>query len=459
MEWDAVFLDSSLEQIDPVLAEAIAKEAARQREAVNLLAPSMLAPTAVRQALSSVFNDLDAEGYAGDWQDNECPEDLAQFGETYYRRGPRKYNPCGPFAEFVELTAARRIAHLFSSNTGLDPTELYVNVQPLSGAAANIAILRALLEPGDPLLSLDMAAGGHLSHGANFHYSGATYRAFHYGLSSDGRIDLDQLEDRIREAAPKVVIVGGSSYPRSIEWRQIRDVLNRAARPPLLIADVAHFAGLIAAGYYNNPLPFADVVSMVGYKTLGGPRIGVIVARNVEIARRINRAVFPGIQSAPIMGAIAGLAVAARIAGTIQFQSLIKQSLRNAQLICNALRECEFNLEFGGTDTHMLLVRLSRPTLPLVSALERLGILTNSNMLPGDIGAGEARGIRIGTVGVTERGLSEKAAVELGRLLSEAIRSVSKNTNIDSGDHLRERVVSFAIENLRAPGIFQRGYV
>ena len=459
MEWDPAFLDSSLEEIDDVLAEAVASEAARQRQAVNLLAPSMVLPTAVRQVLSSVFNDLDAEGYPGSWQDNEYAEDIARFSEAYRRRGPRKYNPCGPFAEFVELTAARRIAHLFAANTGLDPDALFVNVQPLSGAAANIAILRALLEPGDPILSLDMASGGHLSHGASFHFSGATYRAFHYGISGEGQIDFVQLEDRLCEARPKVVLAGGSSYPRAIDWSRIREILDRSPSPPLLIADVAHFAGLIAAGCYNNPLPFADVVSMVGYKTLGGPRIGVIISRNPEIAHRINRAVFPGIQSAPIMGAIAALAVAARIAGTVEFKSLIRRSIANARLVCKALREGDLDIEFGGTDTHMLLTRMSTPSMPIVSALERLGILTNSNLLPGDREPGKARGIRMGLVGITQRGLSENSAEDLGRLLCEAINAVKSDLSFGSNEGLRKRVVSFVADNLRSPQIFQRGYL
>jgi glycine hydroxymethyltransferase len=451
-------IDSPLEQLDPLIAKAIGGEAERQRQAINLLAPSMFLPRAARQALSSVLNDLDAEGYAGDWQDSSNRVDLDDFCKSYDQRGPRKYNPSGPFAEYVELTAARRIARLFSSGTGLKPEQLHVNVQPLSGSAANIAILRALLEPGDSLLSLELASGGHLSHGAGFHYSGATYKVSHYGIPSGGRLDLDQFQARVRESQPEAVIVGGSSYPRAIDWKAIREAINQVSRPPILIADVAHFAGLIAAGCYPNPLPFADVVSMVGYKTFAGPRIGTIITHDPDLARKINRAVFPGTQSAPVMGAIAALAVAARIAQTDDFRLLMRQAIINAQALSEALLNERLQIEFGGTDTHMLLVRLARPTSQVVSSLERVGILTNSNMLPGDAGPMEAHGIRMGTVGITQLGLSESSATELGRLLAGMICSTG-DVQGDVADRLREEVRAFVRENLQTPDIFARGYI
>ena len=457
-EWDPALLDASLSQIDPLVAAALKGEATRQRDAISLLAPSMLTPRAVRQALSSLFNDLDAEGYAGRWQDDVDLHELNQFCEVYARRGPRKYNPSGPFAEYVELLAAGRLAHLFSAGTALAPEELHVNVQPLSGSSANIAILRALLEPGDTLLSLSVASGGHLSHGARFHYSGSTYRVFHYEFSSRGVLDMEEFETRIREVKPKIVVVGGSSYPRALDWCGIRGLFDSIANPPLLFADVAHFAGLIATGYYPNPVPFADVVSMVGYKTLGGPRIGVIITRQLEIARRIDRALFPGLQSAPVMGSIAALAVAARFAETDAFRSLIKSALQNAKVLGESLRRCDLELEFGGTDTHMLLLRLRSPTQPIVSLFESAGILTNSNMLPGDTKPSAALGIRMGTIGATQRGLSKQAANELGQLIADLIHGASDATGKAVNDYWREPVQRFARQHLRSPEIFLHGY-
>lgn len=457
-EFDPALIDASLAQIDPLVAAALEGEAARQRDAISLLAPSMLTPRAVRQALSSLFNDLDAEGYAGRWQDEVDLHELNQFCEVYARRGPRKYNPSGPFAEYVELLAACRLAHLFSAGTTLAPEELHVNVQPLSGSSANIAILRALLEPGDTLLSLSVASGGHLSHGARFHYSGSTYRVFHYEFSSSGVLDMEQFEARIREVKPKVVVVGGSSYPRALDWSDIRRLFDSIPNPPLLFADVAHFAGLIVAGCYPNPVPFADVVSMVGYKTLGGPRIGVIITRQLEIARRIDRALFPGLQSAPVMGSIAALAVAARFAETDNFRLLIKSALQNAKVLAESLRQRDLELEFGGTDTHMLLLRLRTPTQPIVSLFESAGILTNSNMLPGDTKPSEALGIRMGTIGATQRGLSVRAADELGQLIAELIHAASDATSKAVNDYWRGRVQHFAKHYLRSPEIFLHGY-
>ena len=457
-KWDPALLDASLPQIDPLVAEALEGEAARQREAISLLAPSMLTPLAVRQVLSSLFNDLDAEGYAGRWQDELDGREVKQFREVYEQRGPRKYNPSGPFAEYVELLAARRLAHLFSCGTGLAPEELHVNVQPLSGSTANIAILRALLKPGDSLLSLSVASGGHLSHGAPFHYSGSTYRTANYEFSSGGALDMKKFAARIEEIQPKIVIVGGSSYPRSLDWCGIRELLDSFARPPLLFADVAHFAGLIAAGCYPNPVPFADVVSMVGYKTFGGPRIGVIITRDFEIARRVDRAVFPGLQSAPVMGSIAALAVAANFAETDAFRLLIKCALQNAKALGASMHERDLELEFGGTDTHMLLLRLGTPTPPIVSLFERAGVLTNSNMLPGDTKPSQALGIRMGTIGVTQRGLSERGATELGVLIADLVHAAGDGTDCMNDHYWRARVRGFAEDHLGSPEIFTRGY-
>jgi glycine hydroxymethyltransferase len=456
-EWNPGLLDAPLAEIDPLMANVLREEAARQRDAISLLAPSMLTPLSVRQALSSLFNDLDAEGYAGRWQ-AEALGELDRFRDVYAQRGPRKYNPSGPFAEYVELLAAARLAHLFSSDTSLTPEELYVNVQPISGSSANIAILRALLEPGDALLSLSVSSGGHLSHGARFHYSGSTYRVSHYEFSSCGTLDMDVLKDRIRECQPKVVIVGGSSYPRALDWRSVRELLDSFANPPLLFADVAHFAGLIATSCYPNPVPFADVVSMVGYKTLGGPRIGVIITRDERIARRVDRALFPGVQSAPVMGAIAALAVAARFARTDAFRSLIANSLRNARVLAHSLKQRDLELEFGGTDTHMLLLRLHTPTPPIVSFLESTGILANSNMLPGDVKPSEARGIRMGTIGLTQRGLNALAAQELASLIVEVVNTASNGHTTEDLEHCRRRVQCFAAQQLYSPAIFEPGY-
>ena len=448
-------LDLPLSEVDPLVTELLRLEADRQRHAVPLLAPSMIMPRAIRQALSSVVGDLDGEGYPGRWQ-CDLTSSVQEYLSKYATRGPRKYNPSGPFAEYLELEAARRIAAMFATEGRVDAEELHVNVQAASGSIANIAVLRALMEPGETLLSMGLSAGGHLSHGASFHETGQRYRVAHYGVSPDGTLNVASIAEAARSTRARVVIVGASSYPRKLPWSEIRRALDALSPRPYLVADIAHFVGLVASGHYPNPLPSADVVSFVGYKTLAGPRIGVCVTQHEEIARRIDRAVFPGIQSAPVMGAIAALAVAARRARSATHRRLMAIAIDHAHELCLTMSEHGIEPAFGGTETHLVLLRRPVAAQPTAGALERAGILLNSNMLPEDRQPSRARGLRIGMVGITQRGLARESLPVLAQLLSSQIRA-AEDRSVPAEAGSPSCVRAFASEHLRTPAIFESG--
>lgn len=442
--WNPSLLGASLATVDPELSHLADQEHARQTSTLSLLAPSMIVPTAVRQALVSPFLDLDAEGYA---RMATVDEDLAGYVSAYWQVGSAKYAPSGPFAEYAENLAARRLARLFGDDSGDGHTHVHVNVQALSGSMANVAILDGLLEPGDSLVAMSMPSGGHLSHGAPIHISGRTYSRHAFDIDAEtGEIDLGALTTKLRSTRAKVVIVGGSSYPRHIDWGRIREAVDSAGTRAILVADVAHFAGLIAADLYPNPLPHTDVVSMVGYKTLGGPRSGVVLTKDPAIARAIDRALFPGLQSAPMMSGIVALAAAAGFAAAQEFRALMASAVSIARLLVDELAAQGHELVFGGTDSHMIVVRLPQTTKGVVHAMEQAGILANSNIVPYDSGPGDAHGVRMGTVTLAQRGLSIKAVPELARLVGGAMTALG--TGQAGPDDWRSRIASFVEREL-----------
>jgi glycine hydroxymethyltransferase len=430
--WNPGYLTLPLHELDPEISGLLNREVSRQHRAVHLLAPSMLISRSVRECLASVLGNLDGEGYVG-----RSPGlgDFKDFAAEYRRRGPLKYNPSGPAAEYIEHLAMHRVATMLAHGTSVDAGDIWVNLQPASGSIANVAILRGLAAPGSTILALDTASGGHISHGAPFHYTGQMYRTAWVAMGVQSTaLDLDELRRAVAMVRPQVVMLGASSFPRRIDWAGVRGVLDEVAAGarPILVADIAHFAGLVAAGCYPNPLPWADVVSFVGYKTLGGPKSAVIVTRDPATARKIDRALFPGLQGAPRVAEIAAMAVAAGFAATPQFRTLIERSLEVAQVFARVLRgECGQRLAFGGSDTHMLMIDHSKPVNRLVQLLEQVGILVNANLLPGDAAPAASRGIRMGTVAVVQRGLSPATAKDLARLVGAVITKLGSRPDGD----------------------------
>ncbi|PWH17703.1 MAG: glycine cleavage system aminomethyltransferase GcvT [Ardenticatenia bacterium] len=409
------FLTAELDHIDADIAHLIALEAERQARQIILIPSESIAPPAVLQALGSVFNNVYAEGYPPTRMTQDNLDLLLEFDHqlAYYRRyGDRRFYKGTTYVHFVETLAQRRCAELFA--TPEVPAErIYVNVQPLSGAAANLAVYDAFLQPGDTLMGMNLFQGGHLSHGSPFHISGRRYRVVSYGVDPvSERLDYDAIMALALEHRPRMIVAGFTSYPWAPDWKRFREIADACGA--LLMADIAHPAGLASAGVYPNPVGLADVVVFTTHKTICGPRGAVIMTTDPEKARRVDTAVFPGAQGGPHPNKFAAMAVAFKIAATLEFKAMMRQIVTNAQALGQALQQRGLRLAYGGTDTHMLLVDLrpikSAEGYPLlgeivVRILELCGLVANKNTLPSDRVTAQARGVRLGTPWVTQRGM------------------------------------------------------
>jgi glycine hydroxymethyltransferase len=372
---DDFFCDPLLEA-DPEIAAAIDREQERQQSQIELIASENIVSRAVREAQGSVLTNKYAEGYPG----------------------RRYYGGC-EFVDVAETLAIERAKRLFGCG--------FANVQPHSGAQANQAVFVALLEPGDTILGMALAAGGHLTHGARPNLSGKWFNAIAYGVRpDDGRIDFDEIEKLAGQHRPKLIIAGGSAYSRIIDFARFRAIADDVGAH--LMVDMAHFAGLVAGGVYPSPLPHAHVVTTTTHKTLRGPRGGLILTDDAEIGKRINSAVFPALQGGPLMHVIAAKAVALREALQPGFKSYAKSVVQNAKILAATLAEAGLEIVSGGTDSHLLLVDL-RP-LGLTGrdaeiSLERAGITCNKNGIPFDPQKPTVTsGIRLGSPAATTRG-------------------------------------------------------
>jgi glycine hydroxymethyltransferase len=381
-----------LYHLDPELNELLRAELIREQETLELIASENFASRAVLEATGSVLTNKYAEGYPG-----------ARF-----------YGGCEVVDE-VERLAIDRCKALFGAE--------HANVQPHSGSSANLAALFALLEPGDTLMAMELAHGGHLTHGLAINYSGRHYDVVPYHVRRDTEtIDYDEVRELARAARPKLIICGYSAYPRTIDFAAFREIADEVGA--LLMADIAHIAGLIAAGAHPNPVPYADVVTSTTHKTLTGPRAGLIMCRE-EHARAIDRAVFPGMQGGPLMHAIAAKAVCLRIAASDEFRRLQLQVLANARALAETLAAGGLRLVSGGTDVHLALIDLRGAGvtgLECQELLERVNITANRNVVPfEDKSITVASGIRVGSPAVTTRGFGEAEMRQTGDLMLRAI--------------------------------------
>ncbi|MEA4965356.1 MAG: serine hydroxymethyltransferase [Oscillospiraceae bacterium] len=364
-----------LTAFDPELAGLIGKEFTRQNRNIELIASENVASPAVIAAMGSVLTNKYAEGYPG----------------------RRYYGGCD-YVDELEGIAIARAKALFGAE--------FANVQPHSGAQANLEVYAALLQPGNTLLGMDLQSGGHLSHGASVNLSGKLYHSVSYGVNAEtGRIDYDQVEDLVRQHRPKLVIAGASAYPRAIDFRAFADIAHRNGA--LLMVDMAHIAGLVAGGMHQNPVPYADVVTTTTHKTLRGPRGGMILAR-AEFAKKLNSAVFPGTQGGPLMHVIAAKAVCLKEAMQPQFAEYARRVVENARALADGLLERGIPLVSGGTDNHLMLADLRGLGISgreLQTWLDAVRITVNKNAIPHDPASPSATsGVRIGTPAVTTRG-------------------------------------------------------
>ena len=392
----AGFFCDPLFDVDPELAAAIRGERERQQSQIELIASENIVSRAVLEAQGSVLTNKYAEGYPG----------------------RRYYGGC-EYVDIAERLAIERARRLFGC--------AFANVQPHAGAPANQAVFLALLSPGDTILGLSLAAGGHLTHGAPPNLSGKWFRAVTYGVrAEDGRIDFDEVERQAAAHKPRLIIAGGSAYPRIIDFARFRAIAGRCGA--YLMVDMAHFAGLVAGGVHPSPLPYAHVVTTTTHKTLRGPRGGMILCNDPDIAKRIDSAVFPGLQGGPLMHAVAAKAVALGEALQPSFRQYARAVVENAQTLAATLIENGLAIVSGGTDTHLMLVDL-RP-LGLTGrdaeqALERAGITCNKNGIPFDPQKPTVTsGIRLGSPAATTRGFGRPEFRQIGLWIAEVLRGL-----------------------------------
>ncbi len=373
---------------DPAVAEAIAHELQRQRDKIELIASENFASRAVMAAQGSCLTNKYAEGYPG----------------------KRYYGGC-EYVDVVEDLARERAKKLFGAE--------HANVQPHSGAQANYAAYQAVLKPGDTVLGMNLAHGGHLTHGSSVNFSGKLYHFEEYGVSPDTEtIDYDAMEAKAMEVKPKLIVAGASAYPRIIDFARIREICDKCGA--LMMVDMAHIAGIVAAGRHPNPVEYADIVTTTTHKTLRGPRGGMILCK-AELAKAIDKSVFPGAQGGPLMHIIAAKAVALGEALQPEYKDYIDQLLRNAQAFAEALKNVGFRLVSGGTDNHLLLVDVKSMGLTgaeAEKALDDCNITCNKNGIPFDTEKPTVTsGIRLGTPAATTRGLKEDDFRELAEIM------------------------------------------
>ena len=397
----ARFFESPLSDADPELAAAIARELARQQDGIELIASENIVSAAVLEAQGSVLTNKYAEGYPG----------------------RRYYGGCAAVDVAEELAIARARA-LFTAG--------FANVQPHSGAQANQTVFLALLQPGDTILGMSLAAGGHLTHGAAPNMSGKWFRAVQYGVRrEDGLLDYEELERRAREERPKLIIAGGSAYPRIIDFARIRKVADEIGA--WFMVDMAHFAGLVAAGLYPSPVPHAHVVTTTTHKTLRGPRGGMVLTNDPDLAKKINAALFPGLQGGPLMHVIAAKAVAFGEALTPEFRAYQARVVENAKALAATLVEQGLAIVTGGTDSHLMLVDLrpKRVTGKAAEAsLERAGITANKNAIPFDPEKPAiTSGIRLGSPAATTRGFGVAEFREIGAMIGEVLDGLARSND------------------------------
>jgi len=381
-----------LMQTDPEIFQALRAELERQTGQLEMIASENFVSEAVMEAEGSVLMNKYAEGYPG----------------------RRYYGGCENM-DVVELLAIERLNMLFGSE--------YANVQPHSGSQANMAVYFAALQPGDTILSMDLAHGGHLSHGSPVSFSGRLYRVVHYGVSRDHEtVDFDQVQALARQHQPRLIVAGASAYPRSLDFSAFRTVADEVGA--YLMVDMAHIAGLVAAGIHPSPVPFADFVTSTTHKTLRGPRGGFILAKD-QYARLLNSQIFPGIQGGPLMHVIAAKAVAFKEALGTAFKTYQQRIVANARALAGALQEGGFRLVSGGTDNHLVLVDLTDKGLTGAAAeriLEKAGITANKNAIPFDQQPPRVTsGIRIGTPAATTRGLGPQEMAMVGHYIAELL--------------------------------------
>jgi glycine hydroxymethyltransferase len=414
------FFTSGLSEVDPAIADAIGLELERQREKIELIASENIVSKAVLEAQGSVLTNKYAEGYPG----------------------KRYYGGC-EYVDIVETLAIERAKQLFNAK--------FANVQPNSGSQMNQAVFLALLQPGDKFMGLDLNAGGHLTHGSPVNISGKWFNPVAYGVRRDDQlIDMDEVAEIARRERPRLIIAGGTAYSRIWDFAAFRRIADEVGA--YLMVDMAHFAGLVAGGAHPNPVPHAHVTTTTTHKSLRGPRGGMILANDEEIAKKMNSAVFPGLQGGPLMHVIAAKAVAFHEALQPEFKTYAANVVANARALASSLQDAGLDIVSGGTDNHLMLVDL-RPKQAkgkhAEKALDRASITCNKNGIPFDPEKPfVTSGIRLGTPAGTTRGFGKEEFRQIGQMIAEVVEGLRKNG--EAGDAQVEQSVARRVEELCA---------
>ncbi len=421
--------EGGVANLDPALSQLLQREAQRQREAIILIPSESVAAAAVNEALTSAFGNIYAEGYPREESRRQTEAEILDYDQElalYRRHSDPRYYKGVEYADLLEALARRRAAELFAAN-GLHADALYVNVQPLSGAPANNAVYTALLQPGDTIMGLNLNDGGHLSHGAKVNRSGQVYNSVPYFVDKDTeRLDYDAIEAQVLAVKPKIIVAGYSAYPAIVDWRRFRSLADKVGA--YLFADISHISGLVAAGVHPSPVGIADVVMTTTHKSLCGPRGAMIMTHRADLARKLDRAVFPGEQGGPHLNTIAALAVALKLAQTDQFHQLQQRVVRNARRLSEQLEARGLRLVGGVSENHLLMIdakSIEHAGIYLsgdmaARILDLAGIVTNRNTIPSDGSAFSATGVRLGTVWISQLGYGD---AEIDKL-AEAIATV-----------------------------------
>ena len=395
---------TNLKTVDPEIQKAIDQELSRQREKLEMIASENIVSTAVMQAQGSILTNKYAEGYPG----------------------KRYYGGC-EYVDIVEQLAIDRAKKLFGAE--------YANVQPHSGAQANTAVYFALLQPGDTILGMNLTDGGHLTHGSPVNISGKYFKIIPYGVDKETeRIDYDELERLAKEHQPKLIVGGASAYSRIIDFERMAQIAKSVGA--YFMVDMAHIAGLVAAGLHPSPVPYADVVTTTTHKTLRGPRGGLILCRDAEFGKQFNKAIFPGIQGGPLMHVVAAKAVAFKEALSDEFKVYQQQVLDNAKALADELVKKGFRIVSGGTDNHLMLVDLRSKNITGKEAqflLDEIGITANRNTIPFEpLSPFVTSGIRLGTPALTTRGLKEDDIREVADIIADVIENREDSAVIEA---------------------------
>jgi len=393
---------NALEQYDPQIYELIRQEQARQSGAIRLIPSENYVSRAVMLASGGCLTNKYAEGYPG-----------------------RRYYEGQQVTDLIEKMAQDRASKLFKAD--------HANVQPYSGSVANMAAYAALVEPGGTIMGMSLADGGHLTHGGKVSFTSKFFKSVSYRVNPDaGRIDFDHVRDLAKEHRPKLIISGATAYPREIDFEIFGEIAREVGA--YHISDIAHIAGLVVAGIHKSPVPYADVVSTTTHKTLRGPRGGMLLCK-ADHARKVDRAVFPGLQGGPHMHTMTAIAVAMAEADTPEFVAYAKQVVKNARALAETLLEYGFNLISGGTDNHLILIDLRNKDIPgkkLAKALDRARIVTNYNSIPNDPSPpANPSGLRIGTPAITTRGMKEGQAREIARMIHKVTEDIDNESVIE----------------------------